>query len=156
VIVGLVPVIVGLFPGASARILIESVMVLPQWAQTIKTVQQLNIGPFIHLPTSLKKLQKCKKNFYIFYICIHTKVVNLNNIFLFFFAQVQSIFLRNAITQPSQFRRLLRRHIFYSNQGCQIFLGPNIPKREKYTKRPQTIQNIYKLYQMTEKCFQWS
>jgi hypothetical protein len=24
-------------------------------------------------------------------------------------------------------------------QGCQIFLGPNIPKRKKYTKLPQTI-----------------
>jgi hypothetical protein len=30
---------------------------------------------------------------------------------------------------------------FSSNfeQGCQIFLGPNIPKREKYTKLAQTI-----------------
>jgi hypothetical protein len=24
-------------------------------------------------------------------------------------------------------------------QGCQIFLGPNLPKREKYIKWPQTI-----------------
>jgi hypothetical protein len=30
-------------------------------------------------------------------------------------------------------------------QGCQIFLGPNIPKREKYTKSPQTIPNGHKL-----------
>jgi hypothetical protein len=26
-------------------------------------------------------------------------------------------------------------------QGCQSFLGPNIPKREKYTKGPQTTPN---------------
>jgi hypothetical protein len=41
------------------------------------------------------------------------------------------------------------------NQGCQIFLGPNIPKWEKYTyqmatnytKRPQIIPNGHKIYQ---------
>jgi hypothetical protein len=45
------------------------------------------------------------------------------------------------------------------SQGCQIFLGTNIPKREKYTKGPQTtpnghgyiISNGHKLYQMAEK-----
>jgi hypothetical protein len=34
-------------------------------------------------------------------------------------------------------------------KGCQIFLGPNIPKRENYTKLPQTIPNYHKLYQIT-------
>jgi hypothetical protein len=34
-------------------------------------------------------------------------------------------------------------------QGCQIFLGPNIPKWENIcTKWPQTIPNGHKLYQM--------
>jgi hypothetical protein len=33
-------------------------------------------------------------------------------------------------------------------QGCQIFLGPNIPKREKHTHWPQTIPNGHILYQM--------
>jgi hypothetical protein len=32
------------------------------------------------------------------------------------------------------------------NQGCQIFLGPNIPHCEKYNKRPQTISNGDELY----------
>jgi hypothetical protein len=44
-------------------------------------------------------------------------------------------------------------------QGCQIFLGPNLPKRSKYTNGPQTtpnghalcIPNIHKLYQMAVK-----
>jgi hypothetical protein len=36
-------------------------------------------------------------------------------------------------------------------QGCQIFLGPNIPKWEKYTKLPQTIPNCHKLCQMAMK-----
>jgi hypothetical protein len=31
-------------------------------------------------------------------------------------------------------------------QGCQIFLGPDIPKRENYTKRTQTIPNGHKIY----------
>jgi hypothetical protein len=29
-------------------------------------------------------------------------------------------------------------------QGCKIFLGPNIPNWEKYTKLPQTIPNGHK------------
>jgi hypothetical protein len=33
-------------------------------------------------------------------------------------------------------------------QGCQIFLGPNIPKREKYTKWLQNIPSGHYLYQM--------
>jgi hypothetical protein len=33
------------------------------------------------------------------------------------------------------------------DQGCQIFLGPNIPNWEKYNKRPQTIPNGHKIYQ---------
>jgi hypothetical protein len=33
------------------------------------------------------------------------------------------------------------------NQGCQIFLGQNVPKREKYKKRPQTTPNGHKIYQ---------
>jgi hypothetical protein len=42
-------------------------------------------------------------------------------------------------------------------QRCQIFLGTNIPKREKYTKWPiNYIYTIYKSYQMTEKYSQWS
>jgi hypothetical protein len=44
-------------------------------------------------------------------------------------------------------RRLEGRH----DQGCQIFLGPNIPKREKYTKWPQTIPNDNKIYQIAVK-----
>jgi hypothetical protein len=32
------------------------------------------------------------------------------------------------------------------NQGCQIFLGPNIPKWEKQVKWPQTIPNCRTLY----------
>jgi hypothetical protein len=42
------------------------------------------------------------------------------------------------------------------NQGCQIFLCPNIPKREKYTKLPQTIPNGHKIYQMAVKYSKWS
>jgi hypothetical protein len=30
-------------------------------------------------------------------------------------------------------------------KGCQIFLCPNIPKREKYTKWPQAIPNGHKI-----------
>jgi hypothetical protein len=37
--------------------------------------------------------------------------------------------------------------ISHENQGCQIFLDPNTPKWEKYTKGPQTIPNGQKLYQ---------
>jgi hypothetical protein len=37
------------------------------------------------------------------------------------------------------------------DQGCQIFLGPNIPNWEKYDKRPLTIPNGHKLYQMAIK-----
>jgi hypothetical protein len=36
-------------------------------------------------------------------------------------------------------------------QGCQIFLGTNIPKLEKYTKGPQTTPNGDKFYQMAVK-----
>jgi hypothetical protein len=39
--------------------------------------------------------------------------------------------------EPGEFTRL--------HQDCQIFLGPNIPKWEKYTIRPQTIPNGHKL-----------
>jgi hypothetical protein len=38
------------------------------------------------------------------------------------------------------------KSLTYPERGYQMFLGPNIPKREKYTKLPQTIP---KLYQMT-------
>jgi hypothetical protein len=38
-------------------------------------------------------------------------------------------------------------------QGCQIFLGPNIPKWEKYTKWQKTIHNDHKLYQKGSKLF---
>jgi hypothetical protein len=34
---------------------------------------------------------------------------------------------------------------FYSNLGCRIFLGPNIPTREKSS---QILPNGHKLYQM--------
>jgi hypothetical protein len=37
------------------------------------------------------------------------------------------------------------------NQGCQIFLGPNIPKWKKYTQWPQILPNGQKLYQMAIK-----
>jgi hypothetical protein len=37
------------------------------------------------------------------------------------------------------------------SQGCQIFLGPNIPKCKKYTKWPQTIPKGHKLYQIALK-----
>jgi hypothetical protein len=30
--------------------------------------------------------------------------------------------------------KLFLCHVTPSDQGCQIFVGPNIPKREKYTK----------------------
>jgi hypothetical protein len=38
-------------------------------------------------------------------------------------------------------------------QGCQIFLGPNLPKWEKtnYTKRPKIIPNGRKIFQMVIK-----
>jgi hypothetical protein len=41
-------------------------------------------------------------------------------------------------------------------QGCQIFLGPNIPNWEKYDKCRQTIPNGRKLYQMAIKYSKWS
>jgi hypothetical protein len=41
-----------------------------------------------------------------------------------------------------------------TEQGCQIFLGPNIPKRKKYAKWPKTIPKGHKLYQMAVKVFQ--
>jgi hypothetical protein len=34
---------------------------------------------------------------------------------------------------------LLENHFFGLKQDCQIFVSPNIPKQEKYTKIPQTI-----------------
>jgi CRISPR/Cas system-associated protein endoribonuclease Cas2 len=45
------------------------------------------------------------------------------------------------------------------HQGCQIFIGPNIPKQGKntkyvatnFTKRPYIIQNGYKIFQMAIK-----
>jgi hypothetical protein len=45
---------------------------------------------------------------------------------------------------------------YYTTQGCQIFLGPNIPNWEKYNKLPQTIPNSHKLNQMDIKYFKWS
>jgi hypothetical protein len=42
------------------------------------------------------------------------------------------------------------------DQGCQIFRGPNIPKREKYTKLLQTIPNGHKLYKIAVKYSKWS
>jgi hypothetical protein len=42
------------------------------------------------------------------------------------------------------------------NQGCQIFLGPNIPKRKKYTKGTQTIPKGFKLHQMAVEYSKWS
>jgi hypothetical protein len=41
---------------------------------------------------------------------------------------------------------------FQSEQGCQIFRGPNTPKWEQFTKWPQTIPNGHKLNQMSIKC----
>jgi hypothetical protein len=40
--------------------------------------------------------------------------------------------------------------------GCQIFLCPNTPKGEKYTKKPQIITNCCNLYQMAVKHSKWS
>jgi hypothetical protein len=34
-----------------------------------------------------------------------------------------------------------------SFQGCQIFIGPKIPKLAKYTKLTHTIPNGHKIYQ---------
>jgi hypothetical protein len=46
---------------------------------------------------------------------------------------------------------------FCPHQGCQIFLGPNIPKRKKYTKWPETIPKGHKkMYQMAVKYYKWS
>jgi hypothetical protein len=42
-------------------------------------------------------------------------------------------------------------HVLTLGQGCQIFLGPNIPNWEKYSKWTQTIPNGHKLYQMALK-----
>jgi hypothetical protein len=40
----------------------------------------------------------------------------------------------------------------FSKHGCTIFLGPNIPKWEKYTKLPYIIPNVPKIFQMIIKC----
>jgi hypothetical protein len=40
-------------------------------------------------------------------------------------------------------------------QSCQIFLGPKIPKREKYTKEPQTTPNGHTLFQMAMNYTKW-
>jgi hypothetical protein len=50
----------------------------------------------------------------------------------------------------------LRLRAVWPDQGCQIFLGPNIPKREKYNKWSQAITNDHKLYQIAIKCSKWS
>jgi hypothetical protein len=42
-----------------------------------------------------------------------------------------------------------------NQKGCQIFLGPNLPKREKYTKGPQTTPNGQPLYQITTNYTTW-
>jgi hypothetical protein len=44
-----------------------------------------------------------------------------------------------------------QHHNYICKQGCQILLGPNISKREKYTKWPQTIPNGHELYKMAVK-----
>jgi hypothetical protein len=41
-------------------------------------------------------------------------------------------------------------------QGCQIFLGPNIPNWKKYTKLPQTRPKGCKIYAMAVKYSKWS
>jgi hypothetical protein len=51
--------------------------------------------------------------------------------------------------------RVGRLHSGIEYQGCQIFLGPNIPNWEKYTKLPQTKPNGHKLYQMAIKYSKW-
>jgi hypothetical protein len=43
-----------------------------------------------------------------------------------------------------------------TDQGCQIYLGSNIPNWEKYNMRPQTIPNGHKIYQMAIKYSKWS
>jgi hypothetical protein len=39
----------------------------------------------------------------------------------------------------------------YSEQGCQIFLGPKYENGEKYTKLPQNIPNGHETFLMAEK-----
>jgi hypothetical protein len=41
------------------------------------------------------------------------------------------------------------------NRACQSFLGPSIPKCEKYTKGPQTTPNGNTLYQMAINYTKW-
>jgi hypothetical protein len=42
-------------------------------------------------------------------------------------------------------------NVNYAGQGCQIFLGPNIPKHIKYTRLPETIPKGRKIFQMVIK-----
>jgi hypothetical protein len=42
-----------------------------------------------------------------------------------------------------------------AGQGSQILQGPNIPKREKYTKHPEIMPNGHKLNQMTVTYYKW-
>jgi hypothetical protein len=46
-------------------------------------------------------------------------------------------------------------YVTYHAQGCQILIGPNIPKCKKYNKWPQTIPHGHKLYQMATKFSKW-
>jgi hypothetical protein len=51
--------------------------------------------------------------------------------------------LRAPFSLPSFHLFAFPANLWLRVQGCQIFIGPNIPKREKY------IQNYHKLYQIT-------
>jgi hypothetical protein len=40
---------------------------------------------------------------------------------------------------------------YCQEQGCQIFLGTVYQNGEKYSKLPQNIPDVHKIYQMAEK-----
>jgi hypothetical protein len=48
-------------------------------------------------------------------------------------------------------RIIICTQVDHCDQGRQIFLGPNIPEREKYTKWLQNIPSGHYLYQMAVK-----
>jgi hypothetical protein len=62
---------------------------------------------------------------------------------------VSIFFRRHAMESISLTTFLIKHHHTHTHiQGCQIVLGPNISKREKYTKWAQTKPNGHMLYQM--------
>jgi hypothetical protein len=51
------------------------------------------------------------------------------------------------------FKKALR--VSGAKQGCQIFLGTIYQKGGKYTKVPQNMPNVHKIYQMAAKYNKW-